>query len=155
MKDVLTQEFIKMSTNAFVGAWRLLSFEARTSGGEVSYPLGRDAAGILLYSQEGYVAVSVMRGDRANFKSASIWEAASSEEKLAAFDSYSSYCGRYEVKQNKVIHHVELSLFPNWSGVGQERYFEFAGDQLTLRTPPTMIDGVEQTAIAIWQRVNS
>ena len=144
-----------MSTNAFVGAWRLLSFEARTSGGEVSYPLGRDAEGLLLYSQEGYVAISVMRGDRANFKSASIWEAASSEEKLAAFDSYSSYCGRYEVKQNKVIHHVELSLFPNWSGVGQERYFEFAGDRLTLRTPPAMVGGVEQTAIAIWQRVNS
>jgi len=101
------------------------------------------------------MAVSVMRGDRASFESTNIWAAASPEEKQAAFDSYSSYCGRYEVKQDKIIHHVELSLFPNWSGMGQERYFEFAGDWLTLRTPPTMIDGVEQTAIAIWQRVNS
>ena len=33
--------------------------------------------------------------------------------------------------------------------MGQERNFEFAGDRLTPRTPPTMIDGVEQTAIAI------
>ena len=144
-----------MSTNAFVGAWRLLSFEARTAGGEVSYPLGRDAAGLLLYNQDGYMAVSVMRGDRASFKSTNIWAGASPEERLAAFDSYSSYCGRYEVKQDKIIHHVELSLFPNWSGVGQERYFEFAADRLTLWTPPTMIGGVEQTAIAIWQRVNS
>ena len=144
-----------MSTNAFVGAWRLLSFEARTSSGEVSYPLGKDAVGLLLYSQEGCMAVSVMRGNRANFKSADIWADASPEEKLAAFDSYSSYCGRYEVKPDKIIHHVELSLFPNWSGEGQERYFEFAGDRLTLRTPPAMVGGVEQTAIAIWQRVNS
>jgi hypothetical protein len=144
-----------MPANAFVGAWRLLSFETSTSSGEVSYPLGRDAVGLLLYGQEGCMAVSVMRGDRANFKSADIWGAASPEEKLAAFDSYSSYCGRYKVKHDKIIHHVELSLFPNWSGVGQERYFEFAGDRLTLRTPPTMVGGVEQTAIAIWQRVNS
>src|SRR5215467_9378527 len=87
----------EMSTNAFVGAWRLLSFEVRTSSGEVSYPLGRDAMGLLLYSQDGYMAVSLMRGNRARFKSADIWVAASPEEKVAAFDSYSSYCGRYEV----------------------------------------------------------
>src|SRR5215470_18495148 len=144
-----------MSTIAFVGAWRLLSFEARTSSGEVSYPLGRDAVGLLLYGRDGYMAVTVMRVDRAHFKSTNIWEAASPEEKLAAFDSYSSYCGRYEVQNDKIIHHIELSLFPNWSGQGQERYFEFAGDRLTLRTPPTTVGGVEQTAIAIWQRVQS
>ena len=144
-----------MSTNAFVGARRLLSFEARTSSGEISHPLGKDAKGLLLYGQEGYMAVSVMRGDRPNFKSADIWATANPDEKLAAFDSYSSYCGRYEVKHDKIIHHVELSLFPNWSGEGQERDFEFAGDRLTLRTPPTMVGGVEQIAIAIWQRLNS
>lgn len=144
-----------MSANAFVGAWRLLSFEARTSSGEVSYPLGRNALGLLQYGQEGCMTVSVMRGDRANFKSADIWAPASPEEKLAAFDSYSSYCGSYEVKHDKIIHHIELSLFPNWSGEAQDRYFEFAGDRLTLRTPPAVIGGVERTAIAIWQRVNS
>ena len=35
----------------FCGTWRLVSFEARTSSGEVSYPLGKDAAGYLIYSQ--------------------------------------------------------------------------------------------------------
>ena len=143
-----------MSKNLFVGAWRLLSFEARTSSGEVSYPWGRDAVGVLLYGQDGYMAGSLMRADRANFKSADI-SAATPEEKLAAFDSYSSYCGTYEVKPDKIIHHVKLSLFPNWSGGDQERYFELAGNHLTLRTPPTTVGGVERTAILIWQRVNS
>jgi hypothetical protein len=143
-----------MSKNPFVGAWRLLSFEARTSSGEVSYPLGRDALGVLLYGQDGYMAGSLMRAHRAKFKSGDIW-AASPEEKLAAFDSYNSYCGTYEVKLGKIIHHVKLSLFPNWSGGDQERYFEFAGDRLTLRTPPTTVGGVERTAILTWQRVNS
>lgn len=53
-----------MSKNLFVGAWRLLSFEARTSSGEVSYPWGRDAVGVLLYGQDGYMAGSLMRADR-------------------------------------------------------------------------------------------
>lgn len=146
-----------MSANRFVGAWRLLSFEVRTSSGEVSYPLGRDAVGLLLYDPQGHMAVSVMRAGRAHFKTGEIWEiwAGNSEEKLAAFESYNSYSGRYEVKDDKVIHHVELSLFPNWIGESQERYFEFAGDRLTLSTPDTTADGMERTWIAIWERTSS
>lgn len=97
------------------------------------------------------MAVSVMRAGRVHFKLGDIW-AASPEEKLAAFDSYNSYSGRYEVNQNKVIHHVEFSLFPNWIGGSQERYFEFSGDRLTLRTPPASADDVEW--IVIWERMN-
>jgi hypothetical protein len=129
-----------------------LSFEVRTSSGEVSYPLGRDSAGLLLYGQDGYMAVSLMRAERAHLTSGDVWTA-SSEEKLAAYDSYNSYSGRYEVKHDKVIHHVELSLFPNWIGGSQERYFEFSGDSLMLRTPETTADGVERVWIATWQRV--
>jgi hypothetical protein len=140
-----------VSANAFVGAWRLVSFEIRTSSGEVSYPFGKDAVGLLLYTQEGYMAVSLMRGDRVHFDAEDI-SSAGSEEKLEAIDSYNSYCGKYEVKDDRIIHHVELSLFPNWSGRPQERYFEFSGDRLTLRTPETTPDGVERTWIAIWER---
>lgn len=137
-----------------MGAWRLLSFEIRTSSGEVSYPFGREAVGLLLYSHEGYMAVSLMRGDRVHFKAEDI-SSATSEEKLGVFDSYNSYCGRYEVKDDTIIHHVELSLFPNWIGGPQERYFEFSGDRLTLRTPEMTPEGVERSWIAIWQRETS
>ena len=137
--------------NPFAGAWRLVSLETRSSSGEVNYPMGRDAVGLLLYGEQDYMAVSVMRADRVHFKLGDI-RAASPEEKLAAFDSYNSYSGRYEVNQNKVIHHVEFSLFPNWIGGPQERYFEFSGDRLTLRTPPASADDVEW--IVIWERMN-
>jgi hypothetical protein len=32
-----------------------------------------------------------------------------------------SCCGRYEFRGDTVVHRVELSLFPNWVGVEQER----------------------------------
>ena len=143
-----------MSSNPLVGTWRLLSFETKTSSGEVSNLLGEGSVGYLIYGQDGYMAVSMMQASRAPFASADLL-AGSSEEKLTAFETYSSYCGRYELSGNKVIHHIELSLFPNWSGKVQERFVELSDDCLTLRTPPMSVGGVEQTMQAIWQRVRS
>ena len=143
-----------MPADRFVGAWRLLSLEARSSTGDVSYPYGQDAAGYLLYSGEGYMSVSVMQARRTNFASPDALQAPA-EEKRAAFDTYSSYSGRYEVRGQKVIHYVEISLFPNWSGKEQERFFAFSGDRLTLTAPPMRIRGVEQNLVAIWQRMRS
>jgi hypothetical protein len=138
----------------FIGAWRLLSLEARSSPGDVSYPFGKDAAGYLLYTREGYMSASVMQARRVQFPSLNAL-AAPAGEKVAAFDTYSSYSGRYEVRGEKILHHVEVSSFPNWSGRAQERFFAFSGDQLTLTAPPMQIGGVEQRLVAIWQRLHS
>jgi len=143
-----------MTADRFVGAWRLLSLEARTSTGDVSYPFGKDPSGYLLYSRDGYMSVCIMQGRRTNFASLDA-QKASSQEKSTAFDTYSGYAGKYEVRGERVIHHVEISLFPNWRGTDQERFFEFCADRLTLTAPPMLIGGVEQKLLAIWQRVGS
>jgi hypothetical protein len=137
----------------FVGVWRLLSLEARSSTGEKSYPFGHDALGYLLYTREGYMSASVMQAGRGNFESADDLQA-TAYERLAAFNSYSGYSGRYEIRGEKVVHLVEISSFPNWSGKPQERFFAFAGDRLTLTAPPMLIGGIEQTLVAIWQRLS-
>lgn len=142
-----------MNTRTFWGTWRLVRFEVRGREGEVSHPFGLDAAGYLMYGQDGHMAATLMQAKRANFASADILEA-SAEEKAAAFDSYSSYCGTYEVKDSKVIHHIYCSQLPNWSGTDQERFFEFSEEYglLTLRTPPLLAGGEERTLVAMWER---
>jgi hypothetical protein len=140
-----------MSSNPFVGTWRLVSAETKTASGEVSYPFGKDATGYLIYGQDGFMAVAIMHANRANFASSDIG-AGSLEEKLASFDTYLSYSGTYEMKGDVVVHHIELSLFPNWCGTHQERFFRFSGDQLILRTRLMVVRGTEQTAQLIWQR---
>ena len=75
------------------------------------------------------------------------------EEKVAAIDSYVSYCGKYEIKTNKVIHHIEVSLFPNGVGIDQERLLKLEGDRLILGTDPFLIKGQHQSAHLIWKRV--
>jgi hypothetical protein len=63
-----------------------------------------------------------------------------------------SYCGRYEFRGDTVIHHVELSLFPNWVSVDQERLVELEGNRLTLSTRSILLGSIEQTAHLIWER---
>ncbi len=65
----------------------------------------------------------------------------SEAERAEAYSSYIAYCGTYEVEGNVVIHRVQMSLFPNWVGSAQERYFELSGDELVLRSVPVEVGG--------------
>ncbi len=141
-----------MSISSLAGTWRLVSAETITGSGEISHPFGKDATGYLIYSPDGYMAVLITQANRSNFASAD-FRAGSPDEQATAFDTCVSYCGTYEVKSDKVVHHIELSLFPNWSGTNQERFFEFSGDRLILRTAPMVMGGVERTARLTWHRV--
>jgi hypothetical protein len=129
-----------MSANPFVGTWRLVSGETKTASGEISHPLGKDATGYLIYSSDGYMAVAIMQANRSNFASTDT-RGGGLEEKGAAFDTYVSYSGTYEVKGERVIHHVEMSLFPNWSGTDQERFFVIAEVGVELPAYPLALLG--------------
>jgi hypothetical protein len=105
-----------------------------------------------MYDQDGYMFVAIMRPHRAKFAAGDLLRG-STEEKVQAAESYVSYCGRYDFRGDTVIHHVELSSFPNWVGADQERLLELAGNRLILRTRRMLLAGTEQTAHLIWERV--
>jgi len=143
-----------MAKNAFVGTWQLVSFELRnTEDNQVSYPFGEEAVGYIMYSEDGYMSVSIMSANRSKFASGEI-RGGSVEERVAAFDTYFSYCGRYEIQQDKIVHHVETGLFPNHTGRLQERFFEFDNDKLLLSTPPIIIGEIQRTYHLVWQRLS-
>ena len=143
-----------MKTDLFIGTWRLVSFELRREDGRVVYPFGKDAVGYIMYNKDGYMSVAFMASNRPKFASGDILRG-TIDEKASAAETYVSYCGRYEVKGDKIIHHIEVSFYPNWIGVKQERFYKFKGDQLTLSTPTMLIDGVQQSAHLVWERVKS
>ncbi len=140
-----------MAENPFIGTWELVSFEMRSANGQVNYPFGRDARGYIIYSHDGYMSVAFMSVGRPKYKSRDL-RGSSVEEKVLAVDTYFSYCGKYEVRGETVVHHIEVSLFPNWTGEDQVRFYKFDGDQLILSTPPLLYEGIEQTALLIWQK---
>ena len=141
-----------MTDNRFVGTWKLISFERRSEDGQVSYPLGQHPVGYLIYSNDGYMSAVLMTANRPKWATAGNLMDATPEEKIAAAETCFSYCGPYEVHENKVIHHVKAGLIPNWLGSKQERFFEFEGNRITLSPPPQIIAGARYTNRLVWER---
>jgi hypothetical protein len=139
------------SANPLLGSWRLVSCETEAADGSIDYPLGKHAVGLLMYTDDGHMSVSLAHADRQPFATGDLLGGTRGEKERAA-DSYVSYCGRYEYRDDVVTHHVELSLFPNWSGQDQKRRVELNGGRLTLEAPPTVIRGIEQRARLVWER---
>ncbi len=78
---------------------------------------------------------------------------ASLEERAGAADSYLSYCGPCEIEKGKFRTEVEVSLFPNWVGGYQERYYKIDGRTLSVSSTPTLVDGKEAVGYLIFERV--
>ena len=138
---------------ALVGAWQLLSWENRADDGQVSYPMKTDALGSLLYTADGRFSVMISRAGRTRFDSDDLLGGAT-EEKARAVEGFVAYAGRYSFHGDRVVHHVELSLFPNWVGTDQQRSVELTGDRLILSAGPLLLAGIQQVPRLVWQRVD-
>ncbi len=139
------------SDNVLVGTWKLVSFELCLQDGTAQYPWGKEVVGQVMYGADGYMAGSFMRKDRIPFAALDVM-AGTSQEFAAAMKSYVGYAGTYSLHDNRVIHHVAVSLFPNWTGTDIERYFEINGNQLTLSTPPLVVGGILGSAVLVWEK---
>ena len=143
-----------MGKEQFTGSWKLVSSEYRRPDGEVTYPMGRDATGIIMYDAGGHMSVQIMSPNRPAFASGDQFKGTTAEIK-SAFKGFIAYYGTYETneKESTVTHHVEGSSFPNWVGVAQKRFFEFSGNRLILRTSPMPMGGEQITGVLTWERV--
>jgi Lipocalin-like domain len=106
--------------DALVGGWRLVSWENRAADGQVTYPMGTDPIGYLLYTADGRFSITISRRGRARSAAGDLL-GGTTEEQARAVEGFVAYAGRYSFHGDRVIHHVELSLFPNWVGSDQDR----------------------------------
>ena len=135
------------------GVWRLVSSEFRTAGGTVIYPLGEDALGQAIFTESGYMSGQLMRRNRPHFASGD-QSSGTAQEIQAALQGYVAYYGPCEVDvENRTLTtHVEGSMYPNWVGADQVRFYELSGDQLILKTPPIAFGDEEFTGVLAWER---
>jgi len=106
-----------------IGTWKLEVADRRSESGEVTYPLGRDVIGYLMYDSTGHMGVHLMRAGRQR-----------PEARDVIAGGYTAYFGTYEVnaKDGVVIHHMEGNTDPNLVGQDYIRYYELEGDKLVL-----------------------
>ena len=105
------------------------------SDGSETFPLGRDARGALLYTDDGYMSAVMAAADRPGISGGDPL-GGNPDDRAAAYSTFLAYTGTWARDGDTVIHRVADSLYPNWSGTVQPRPIEDRDGQLVLRTPP-------------------
>ncbi|MGH8912698.1 MAG: lipocalin-like domain-containing protein [Acidimicrobiia bacterium] len=117
-----------------VGTWELMDWTASV-GDRVQRPFKGAAIGRLTYTDDGFMWATLMRKDRPAVAAASL-AGATATERAAVAAGYLNYAGTYTANGHRVVHHVDVSLLPNWVGRDQERIITWLGDDLELSTEP-------------------
>lgn len=152
MAESVSSSTLSIQTESrLIGTWRLLSASSVTASGERDEaPYRPGASGFLTYAVNGRVTALISYGGRKP-----LGMAAGTEEQAEAFKTFFAYAGTYVLKEDKVIHRIELSSIQNYVGRDLIRTVKFGDGQITLITPPTLVNGKTQTVALIWERLSS
>jgi len=131
-----------------LGAWKLETFDVVEPGQPRKPRFGVNPAGYLIYTPDGRVSATLSGVHRPKFDSAAITPSAECQGQMLA--DFLAYAGRYEVKGDRVFHHVEVSVFTDLVGTTLERQFAITGDTLTIRTITSGMWG--NNSILVWKR---
>jgi hypothetical protein len=140
-----------MSDPSLIGTWALRHFELRFPDGRVTHPFGEAVSGYLFYNTDGFMSAAFGSAQRCAGKSQDLADVGRREG--TGFDQFMAYCGRYEVKDDRILHSVEVSSMEAWTGTVQERSYEIADGELTLLTRPLMVGSDAPTGYLVWERV--
>ena len=142
------------SAGPLVGTWRLVSWESRDSDGNVSYPMGRDATGQVMFDSTGSVSIQLMQRNRPRFASGDR-AIGTPDEIRAAFVGLLAYYGRYtlDASSGTLRIRVEGASFPNMIGTEQVRHVRIDGRRFTGTTPPVLVAGRMVTGVFVWEKI--
>jgi hypothetical protein len=132
-----------------VGAWSLVTFDTDEGNGASKPRFGQDPVGYLLYTADGHMAAVLAGTHRPEMKSPS-GSSSTEEQRTHSLANFLAYAGRYDIRGDRVFHHVDVSVFTNLMGTTLERQFKIEGDVLTIRTVPPEIWG--SSNILVWKR---
>jgi len=136
-----------MLLEQFIGTWELVSMVEMAGEKIIGKPYGESPLGYITYTDTGFMHAILMKRDR-SLVGVSIEDLGSVKKKWAVFAifryfkalmnyfkasaSFSAYSGIYEIKNDKICHHVKSSFFPDWINNDLIRDFEFFNDKLKL-----------------------
>ncbi|WP_368564965.1 lipocalin-like domain-containing protein [Pseudoxanthomonas sp. UTMC 1351] len=117
-----------------VGTWQVMEVVDTDPAGKVSHPYGEHPKGYIVYDPTGHLHVQLMRTPATPPFDAGDDAKGTEQEVRAAYDGYVAYFGTYQVieAQSKVIHRVEGSLMPSYTGTDQPRPIKIVGDELII-----------------------
>ncbi len=142
-----------MPDSPIVATWKLLSFTMTTDDGQITHPYGENPSGYYFFAPDGHCVAILGRPDRPKLGTPDL-AAGTAEQKAAAAQDFTAYAGRYEYLGEKLVIHVEVSLFPDWIGGDQEREADLKGNRITLSARSSR-NGVPGRVLLVWERVET
>lgn len=129
-----------------IGTWKLLEYTRENKDGERYYPLGKDAAGFLMYTHDGYMSAQLMAQNRPEYTLGELHNG-TLEEMAKAAHGYHAYSGQYEVDEEHqtLYHHMEVSMIPNRLGKVQDRMIVMNENKITITSNST-------SSYIVWER---
>ena len=138
-----------ITANELHGAWHLESWSLIYDDGRPpEYPLGADAKGLIMYTADGHVSATLMRGLRP--KDAPVTET----EKATAYAGSFAYAGRFEVRDAAVFHSIAIATNPALIGLTSTRHIKLEASRLTLEGPDFSPASPRRQQI-VWRRQSS
>jgi hypothetical protein len=108
-----------------IGSWRLISRDEQSADGKMQ--TRTDAAGVIMYTADGHMAVQIMLPDKSEAPSNPV------QYQQAGYEAYQ---GTYTIdeKAHTVTHHVESALVRSLIGKDLTRVYRFEGKRLILKS---------------------
>jgi hypothetical protein len=131
-----------------LGAWALESFDVIDPGKPRTPRFGPHPVGFLIYTPSGKMSATLSGITRPKFESTAAEPSAESRGQMLA--DFLSYAGTYDIRGDRVFHHVTVSVFTNLVGTTLERRFSLENDVLTIRTITPGMWGND--TILVWRR---
>jgi len=136
------------------GTWKITSGVMQVGDETKLTPLGANIVGMMIYTPDGHFCFTAMSANRPKLAGGDR-AGGTTEQKAAAYDSYRSFCGRYEVnEQERVItQSYDLTLLPDTTGTTEKRFvLELSPTTLKFKTVAHVLGGKETFGIWTFQR---
>ncbi|MCP4180658.1 MAG: lipocalin-like domain-containing protein [bacterium] len=140
-----------MNKDKILGSWRLQNFNTEDESGNIFYPLGKSVDGLIMYTSDGYMSANII----ALSMKECISEGINLKNLHQGKGSYLSYSGSYTLHEDRVIHHVKVSLIPEWIDGDQERFYRIENNKLTITSFTENKDGSVFKHTLIWKKCSS
>lgn len=140
----------KLLIDNIIGTWELVSFQSTDDNSNITYPLGEDPHGFIMYNSDGHMSVQMAKRYRPRYASGDTFIGGTDEEILEAARGYSAYAGRFDVDEatQTLTHYMDISLNPTRIGLWEPRVARIEADILYLHS------GIKPGNKIVWRRAH-
>lgn len=118
------------------GTWHLADMRLHYADGRVRRPWARSASGSLIYAPDGHMCLSL------NYPT------------LSGRIDCMSFCGAYQIVEDKVLHHVTASADVSEIGTVRELAILLENRRLTLTQTPAATGGPGSRLAYVWEKAD-